>query len=103
MYIKVDNDELSYFVKNMNTDSESLRIEIENMINLVNRLGSEVWQGADATTFQNNVTEYLEKMKVIPKAITTLANITEKKNNGYVENDQAFAKALEEVANKYAK
>jgi len=103
MYVKVDNDEMNTFIKTMRDDSTELSKELDNMIKQMNRLTTEVWQGADARTFNENVTTYLEKMKVIPKAITTLSNISDKINKGYAENDEAFAKALEEVANRYAK
>ena len=102
MIIKVDNEELTMFTKNMIVDSNELSKEIDTMKSLINELAG-VWQGIDSTTFQKNVTEYLEKMKVVPKAITTLANVTQKINDGYTQRDQEFAKALEEVANKYAR
>lgn len=103
MILKVDNEELDLFIKTMREDSDNLSKEIDKMISLMNRLNDEVWQGIDAKTFNENVTTYLEKMKVIPKALSTLSNISDKLNKGYAENDEAFAKALEEVANKYAK
>lgn len=103
MILKVDNEELNIVVKQMKTDSEDLSKEIEKMQGLVKNDLASVWQGKDATTFIENVGTYLEKMKVMPKGLTTLANVTEKLNKGYEENDAEFGKALEGVASKYAK
>ena len=100
MIIKADSDELDLFVKKMRNDSNDFSDEIDNIISLINQLG-DVWQGIDATTFQNNISNYLEKMKVVPKALVTLSNVTDRINKGYLESDEAFTNALKEVTKKY--
>ena len=103
MIVRVDTDELNLVVKQMRKDSEDFNKEIETMIHLIKNELPGVWRGVDAKTFIENVSTYLERMKVIPKALTTLSNVTEKINKGYEEDDESFGKALEGVANKYAK
>lgn len=102
MVLKVDNDELKNFTRNMSVDSDDLNAEIEKMSSLIDTLGS-IWQGVDATEFQKNMKSYLEKMKKIPTAINALATVTDRLNDGYSEKNNAFTKTLEEVKNRYAK
>ena len=102
MVLKVDSDELKYFSKNMNDDSDEFSREIEKLISLVNSLEG-VWQGVDSTTYRQNVSNYLEKMKAIPVALSTLSRVTDRLNDGYNEKNQAFTKTIQEVTNKYAK
>lgn len=102
MLIKADNEELTMFTKTMEKDASDLEIEIGNMIKAIERLGN-IWQGQDASVFTTNVTNYLEKMKVMPKGITTLSKVTDRINKEYKERDEAFAGQLREVRNKYEK
>ena len=100
--LKVDADELGNLAKNMKKDSDDFDREIDNMINLINDLGT-IWQGTDANAFQANVSNYLGKMKAIPESLSTLSGVTDKINKGYIEKNEAFSKALKEVASRYAK
>ena len=102
MILKVNNEELNYFTKNMNNDSEDLDKEIDNMISLVNSLEA-IWQGVDSTTFRDNMLSYLKKAKKIPVALNTLSTITERLNKGYDEKNEAFSRTLREVKNKYGR
>ena len=100
MVLKVDNEELEQFTIRMNKSSEEFSKEIDNMLHQIEILRT-IWQGTDATTFQDNVTEYLTKMKVLPKALSTLSSVTQKTNKSYAERDEAFGKKLSEVNTKY--
>mgnify|MGYP003571489830 CR=1 FL=1 len=102
MVLKVDNDELKYFTKKMDEDSSDFSREIDTLISLVNSLET-VWQGIDSKTYRENVLNYLEKMKSIPAALTTLSRVTDKLNDGYTEKNQSFSQTLQEVTNRYAK
>lgn len=102
MLIKADNEELTMFTKTMDQDASDLEEEINKMLKTVENLGN-IWQGKDASVFINNVTNYLEKMKVMPKGITTLSKVTERINREYKERDEAFAGQLREVRNRYGK
>lgn len=102
MIIKADNDELENLSKRMQRDSDDFSIEIDKMISLINSLGP-VWQGKDSDTFQKNATNYMEKMKAVPNSLTTLSSAVDLVNKGYIEKNEEFAKAIEEVKNRYAR
>ena len=99
MVLKVDPDELYDVTKVMKKDIERYNKEIENMEESLEIIKRN-WKGVDAQTFVINFSNFIKKMKGIPKTLETLSQVTDKMNEKYTIRDKEFANALKEAALK---
>ena len=97
MILKVDPDELQDVTKVMRKDVELFKREISNMENSLGVISNN-WGGKDADNFIGNFSNFINKVKYIPKALESLAEISSKTSQGYVSRDEQFAKDLREGA-----
>lgn len=97
MILKVDPDELLDVSKVMKTDSEKFTEEIKSIEKSLGIIRKN-WNGTDADAYINNFSNFVTKMKGLPKSLDTLAKICDDANKGYVTIDQDFAKELREEA-----
>ena len=97
MILKVDPDELLDVTKVMKKDVERFNKEIANMEGSLEKIRNN-WKGVDADAFTTNFTNFIKKMKAIPKSIETLSKVCDKTNEGYTTRDEEFAKELKEGA-----
>lgn len=100
MLLKVKHDELNMVQNNMKTDAEAYDVEINKMLEQIERLRS-IWQGIDATTFCDNVHGYISKMKNIPIALRNMSKFIDKANGDYTNEDEAFGNELNTEAENY--
>ena len=100
MVVKVKHDELNEVSKVINKDSEAYDVEINNMLQAIEKLRG-IWQGEDSETFCNNATEYITKMKNITRTMRNMTRVIDTANVGYEECDEAFGNALEAEAMNY--
>lgn len=100
MELKVKHEELHNVMGTMRKDGDAYSVEIDNMLKQIEELRI-IWQGQDAEQFCNNVSQYIEKMKKIPAALTQMSGLVEKANAGYSDNDEEFSKELQTEVDNY--
>jgi uncharacterized protein YukE len=100
MLLKVKHEELENVTGVMVKDGDAYDIEIDKMLEQIEKLRT-IWQGKDAEIFCDNVTNYITKMKNIPKCLRNMSKFVNNVNNGYTEQDESFSKELETEANNY--
>ena len=100
MLIKVKHDLLKDVSETLVKDSEAYDTEITNMINSIDTLRG-IWQGEDATTFCDNVTEYLSNVKEVPVVMRNMSNAITTVDGGYEAFDETFSNSLLEEAGNY--
>lgn len=97
MVLKVDPDELLDVTKVMKKDIEKYNKEIANIEKSIELIRKN-WIGVDAETFTINFSNFVKKMKAIPKTLETLSSTTDKMNELYTTRDKEFARAIKEAA-----
>ncbi len=100
MLLKVKHAELNQVNKELVAGSQDLDTEIDKMLKQIEVLRT-IWQGEDATQYCDHANAYFTVMKNIPKAMRNMSKVIEGANNGYKDNDEAFASALKVEANNY--
>ncbi len=100
MLLKVKHAELNQVSKELLTGSQDLDTEIDKMLKEIDMLRT-IWQGEDAVQFCDHANAYFTTMKNIPVAMRNINKVIEGANNGYKDNDEAFASALKVEANNY--
>ncbi len=100
MLLKVKHAELNQVNKELVAGSQDLDTEIDKMLKEIDMLRT-IWQGEDAVQFCDHANAYFTTMKNIPVAMRNINKVIEGANNGYKDNDEAFASALKVEANNY--
>ncbi len=100
MKLKVKHEELHGVMSTMRKDGDLYSVEIDKMLKLIDELRT-IWQGQDSDQFCYNVSQYIEKMKKIPAALTQMSGLVEKANIGYSDNDEEFSKELQTEVDNY--
>jgi len=98
--LKVKHAELNQVTKELVSGSQDLDTEIDKMLKEIETLRT-IWQGEDAVQFCDHANAYFTTMKNIPIAMRNMGKVMESANNGYRDNDEAFASALKVEANNY--
>ena len=100
MVIKVKHNELKDVADTLIKDSEAYDTEINNMLSSIDTLRG-IWQGVDADTFCDNVSEYLSKMNNITTAMRSMSKAITTVNGGYEAYDETFSDSLKAEAGNY--
>lgn len=90
MEIKVKYDELNIACNNIGKYNEELLQSIDELTKKVGIIGS-IWQGDDGVIFCNETLNFINEMKQVPVAYSTLSNRIKNINESYREIDRHFA------------
>lgn len=86
MNLRVNHEELDNFYDLSRNESEFLREEIDLWLKKLEEL-KNVWQGEDADIFYENVTNYFERMHLIPEFYDTVNDFVIEANKQYKKMD----------------
>lgn len=99
MLLRVKHEELGNFRKGLSNDADELDDIIESILNDLSRL-QNIWQGDDSVVFYKNAFNYYNTMKKIPFTLRVFSEFIRRTDIQYKENDESFARALQQEVGK---
>lgn len=95
MKINVNYDKLNYISQNEKEKKDALYIEIDKLLNALERL-KKYWVGGDCDIFYKNAFSYISRMKILPRYLETLGLFIDDSVLKYKDNDESYSKKLEQ-------
>lgn len=96
MDLRVNHEEINNFYDLSQNESDLIQENINYWLDKIEEL-RQIWQGKDADEFYENVTSYLNRLKVVPEFYNSVNDFVLDANRQYRKVDQESKKDFEKI------
>ena len=96
MDLRVNHEEINNFYDLSKNESDLVQENINYWLDKIEEL-RQIWQGKDSDEFYENVTSYLNRMKIVPEFYNSVNEFVIDANRQYRNVDQESKKEFEKI------
>ena len=96
MDLRVNHEEINNFYDLSKNESDLVQENINYWLDKIEEL-RQIWQGKDSDEFYENVTSYLNRMKIVPEFYNSVNEFVIDANRQYRNVDQESKKDFEKI------